>query len=47
MISSFRYLFAAPGRDAKGRRVIIARPGIIFVFFYYKTLECYIDLIKY
>lgn len=22
-----RYLFAAPGRDSKGRRVIIARPG--------------------
>lgn len=31
-ISSSRYLFAAPGRDAKGRRVIIAKPGTSLLY---------------
>ncbi|PBC34710.1 clavesin-2-like [Apis cerana] len=44
---SLGYLFAAPGRDAKGRRVIIARPGVFDPHKYTNADMCRIHAITY
>ncbi|XP_032674442.1 alpha-tocopherol transfer protein-like [Odontomachus brunneus] len=44
---SLGYLFAAPGRDAKGRRVIIARPGVFDPHKYTNADMCKIHGITY
>lgn len=44
---SLGYLFAAPGRDAKGRRVIIARPGVFDPHKYTNVDMCKIHAITY
>ncbi|XP_071649662.1 alpha-tocopherol transfer protein-like [Temnothorax longispinosus] len=44
---SMGYLFAAPGRDAKGRRVIIARPGVFDPHKYTNVDMCKIHAITY
>lgn len=44
---SLGYLFAAPGRDVKGRRVIIARPGVFDPHKYTNADMCRIHAITY
>ncbi|XP_017887877.1 alpha-tocopherol transfer protein-like [Ceratina calcarata] len=46
-LMSLGYLFAAPGRDAKGRRVIIARPGVFDPHKYTNADMCRIHAITY
>ncbi|KAK0180860.1 hypothetical protein PV327_003197 [Microctonus hyperodae] len=44
---SLGYLFAVPGRDAKGRRVIVARPGVFDPYKYTNADMCKIHGITY
>ncbi|KYN34130.1 Alpha-tocopherol transfer protein-like protein [Trachymyrmex septentrionalis] len=44
---SLGYLFAVPGRDAKGRRIIIARPGVFDPHKYTNVDMCKIHAITY
>ncbi|XP_043286662.1 alpha-tocopherol transfer protein-like [Venturia canescens] len=41
------YLFAAPGRDSQGRRVIVARPGVFDPYKYTNADMCKIHAITY
>ncbi|KAK0177463.1 hypothetical protein PV328_001514 [Microctonus aethiopoides] len=44
---SLGYLFAVPGRDAKGRRVIVARPGVFDPYKFTNADMCKIHGITY
>ncbi|XP_015608055.1 alpha-tocopherol transfer protein-like [Cephus cinctus] len=44
---SLGYLFAVPGRDIKGRRVIVARPGVFDPYKYTNADMCKIHAITY
>ncbi|XP_012257261.1 alpha-tocopherol transfer protein-like [Athalia rosae] len=44
---SLGYLFAVPGRDRKGRRVIVARPGVFDPYKYNNADMCRIHAITY